>query len=271
MPLGEIVREHLGLLESDPPETVRRRLGQRAILGMTLGLEAPVGPPSAGCARPAAPGMGRLPRGARGRATRRRADRRPALGRGGAPRPPRSWCTTCAVRCCCWQPRGRSSFIRRPTWGRRGRDADTLWLEALSASDAARMVDELIPAVLPAYVRQRRRRAGGGQSVLRRGARSDTDRPGRARATERRLDSARASRRLRRSRHGAGGSRRAHRLARAGREGGAAGGRRDRPHLLVRPCLRAAGGRRGGPSHCSRSATSSANVRAPRSSGSASS
>ena len=42
----------------------------------------------------------------------------------------------------------------RPTWGGRGRDADTLWLETLSASDAARMVDELIPAVLPAHVRQ---------------------------------------------------------------------------------------------------------------------
>ena len=40
-PLGEVVREHLGLLESDPPETVRRRLGPHEILGMTLGLEAP--------------------------------------------------------------------------------------------------------------------------------------------------------------------------------------------------------------------------------------
>ena len=41
LPLGEIVREHLGLLESDPPETVRRRLGRHEILGMTLGLEGP--------------------------------------------------------------------------------------------------------------------------------------------------------------------------------------------------------------------------------------
>jgi class 3 adenylate cyclase len=41
VPLGEIVREHLGLVESDPPETVRRRLGAREILGLTLGLEAP--------------------------------------------------------------------------------------------------------------------------------------------------------------------------------------------------------------------------------------
>ena len=32
--------------------------------------------------------------------------------------------------------------------------ADTLWLEVLSSSDAARMVDELVPAVLPAAVRR---------------------------------------------------------------------------------------------------------------------
>jgi class 3 adenylate cyclase len=39
--IGELVREHLGLLESDPPETVRQRLGAREILGLTLGLQAP--------------------------------------------------------------------------------------------------------------------------------------------------------------------------------------------------------------------------------------
>ena len=43
LPIGEIVREHLGLLESDPTETVRRRLGKREVLGLTLGLEAPSG------------------------------------------------------------------------------------------------------------------------------------------------------------------------------------------------------------------------------------
>jgi class 3 adenylate cyclase/tetratricopeptide (TPR) repeat protein len=39
-PLGEILREHLGILESDPPADVRRRLGDREILGLTLGLDA---------------------------------------------------------------------------------------------------------------------------------------------------------------------------------------------------------------------------------------
>jgi class 3 adenylate cyclase/DNA-binding SARP family transcriptional activator len=38
-PLGEILKEELGLLESDPPETVRARLGAREILGLALGLD----------------------------------------------------------------------------------------------------------------------------------------------------------------------------------------------------------------------------------------
>jgi len=37
--LGEIVKEQLGLLESDPPETVRAKLGEHEILGLALGLE----------------------------------------------------------------------------------------------------------------------------------------------------------------------------------------------------------------------------------------
>jgi class 3 adenylate cyclase len=38
-PLAEILKEHLGILESDSPEEVRRRLGARDILGLTLGLD----------------------------------------------------------------------------------------------------------------------------------------------------------------------------------------------------------------------------------------
>jgi class 3 adenylate cyclase len=41
-PMREIVHEHLGLSESDRPETVRARLGERQILGLVLGLEADV-------------------------------------------------------------------------------------------------------------------------------------------------------------------------------------------------------------------------------------
>ena len=38
-PLGEILKEHLGILESDAPEAVRALLGAREILGLTLGLD----------------------------------------------------------------------------------------------------------------------------------------------------------------------------------------------------------------------------------------
>jgi class 3 adenylate cyclase/DNA-binding SARP family transcriptional activator len=38
-PLGEILKQHLGLLEDDPPETILERLGDRRVLGLTLGLD----------------------------------------------------------------------------------------------------------------------------------------------------------------------------------------------------------------------------------------
>jgi class 3 adenylate cyclase/tetratricopeptide (TPR) repeat protein len=38
-PLGEVLKEHLGILESDLPNTILARLGPRRILGLTLGLD----------------------------------------------------------------------------------------------------------------------------------------------------------------------------------------------------------------------------------------
>jgi class 3 adenylate cyclase len=38
-PLGEILKEQLGILENDPPAVVRERLGERGILGLALGLD----------------------------------------------------------------------------------------------------------------------------------------------------------------------------------------------------------------------------------------
>jgi class 3 adenylate cyclase len=38
-PLAEVLRDRLGILPGDPPEVVRTRLGDRRILGMTLGLD----------------------------------------------------------------------------------------------------------------------------------------------------------------------------------------------------------------------------------------
>jgi AAA ATPase domain/Adenylate and Guanylate cyclase catalytic domain len=38
-PLAEALKEHLGILDSDSPDEVRRRLGEREFLGLTLGLD----------------------------------------------------------------------------------------------------------------------------------------------------------------------------------------------------------------------------------------
>jgi class 3 adenylate cyclase len=38
-PLAEVLKEHLGIMENESPETILDRLGPRPILGMTLGLE----------------------------------------------------------------------------------------------------------------------------------------------------------------------------------------------------------------------------------------
>jgi class 3 adenylate cyclase len=38
-PLAEVLKEHLGILESDPPDVALERLGPREILGLTLGLD----------------------------------------------------------------------------------------------------------------------------------------------------------------------------------------------------------------------------------------
>ena len=154
IPVGEVVREHLGLLESDPPETVRRRLGGREILGLTLGLEAPsdLHPLAARdrlrhawvdllqelvADQPAVVLMEDLHWGEEALLDLLEAGlqdvRGPLLLLGTA----------------------RPELVRsRPAWGGRGRESETLWLESLSSSDASRMLDELVPAELPVPLRE---------------------------------------------------------------------------------------------------------------------
>jgi class 3 adenylate cyclase len=149
-PLGEIVREHLGLLDSDPPEKVKRRLGRRSMLGLTLGLEAP-------------------------------PDLHPLAARN---RLHSAWCeflgelvtgqpAVLLVEDLHWADEdlldvlasgletvsgplllvvtARPDFVAdHPAWGG---DAAVLHLEELSASQSGRLVDELLPTVLPAAAR----------------------------------------------------------------------------------------------------------------------
>ena len=154
MPLGEIVREHLGLAESDSPETVRRRLGKHAVLGMTLGLEAP---------------SDLHPLVAR---ERLRLAWVAFLDELAAEQPAvlliedLHWAEDVLLELledALHDVRGpvlllgtaRPELVHtRPMWGGRGGEAERLWLEVLSSSDAAQMVDELVPAVLPASVRE---------------------------------------------------------------------------------------------------------------------
>src|SRR5437870_1371831 len=187
------------------------------------------------------------PRRARGRSGGGGADRRPALGRGRATRPLRSWITG---RPRAAAPPGNRAPGAHPDPARLGQrgsrrgEAPARRADSVGHSPHGRRADTDIAACVSARPRPRAR---GGQSILRRGAHSHTDRARRARATQRRLGGAGPSGRRRRSRHGAGCARGAHRPAGATGKGGPAGGRRDRPNVLGWSCRRAVGRRRSGP------------------------
>ena len=154
LPVGEIVREHFGLLQSDPVEAVRRRLGPREVLAVTLGLEPPSDlHPLAAQDRLRQAWIGFL---------EELVARQPAV---------------VLVEDLHWGEEALLNLLEaslqdvrgpllllgtarpelvhsRPTWGGRGRDAETLWLEALSPPETARLIDELLPTELPASLRQ---------------------------------------------------------------------------------------------------------------------
>jgi class 3 adenylate cyclase len=152
-PLAEVLKEHLGVLESDPPSVVLERLGAREILGLTLGIDV---------------AHGLHPLAARDRfqdawvefleeitsehpavvliedvhwGEEQLLDLLERLVRD--TRGPLMLIAT-----------GRPELLeRRPGWGARLR-AQTLELEALSAEDAARMLDELLGTTLPTGLRE---------------------------------------------------------------------------------------------------------------------
>ena len=88
--------EHLGILESESPEEVRRRLGDREILGLALGLDLTGDAAPARSARPLPGGLGRVPRASSRRQRRPSCSSRTCTG-------PRIRCSTCssgsAMRC----------------------------------------------------------------------------------------------------------------------------------------------------------------------------
>jgi class 3 adenylate cyclase/tetratricopeptide (TPR) repeat protein len=166
-PLGEIVREHLGLLESDAPETVRQRLGAHEMLGLVLGLEAP-------------------------------GDLHPLAARD---RLHRAWVgfleelllekpTVLLVEDLHWAEDALVDLLdplvkeiqgpllllgtarpelveQRPGWGGRGRESTWIELEPLSERDSMAMLEALIPTELPERLRDTvLRRAEGNPFFL---------------------------------------------------------------------------------------------------------
>jgi class 3 adenylate cyclase len=148
-PLAEILKQQLGILENDPPETVRRRLGGREDMELILGLE----------------GVGRVhPLTVRERLHEAWVRFVEELV---AERP-----TVVLLEDLHWaeEPlldlldrmlrdvRGPLLLLatarpelldRRPAWGGGKRNAALLWLTPLSSGEAARMLEELLAAALP--------------------------------------------------------------------------------------------------------------------------
>ena len=152
-PLAEVLKEQLGILESDPPAVVLERLGWREILGLTLGLDVT---------------HGLHPLAARDRFQDAWVE---FLEEIVAERP-----TVVLIEDIHWgeeqlldllerlvrDTRGPLLLIatarpelleQRPGWGARVRST-TLQLEALSSEDAVRMLDELLGGTLPAGLRE---------------------------------------------------------------------------------------------------------------------
>lgn len=153
-PLGEVLREHFGIRESDPPDEVRQRLAGREILGLALGLDT-VGPLHPLDARE------RLHEETVRFVEQLAADQPAVL----------------LVEDIHWAEEDLLDLLERvvrdarapvvllatarpelldrcPTWGGGKRNATTIWLEPLSADVTSRMLDELLAVELPVELRE---------------------------------------------------------------------------------------------------------------------
>jgi class 3 adenylate cyclase len=152
-PLGEILKEHLGILETDAPDVVRARLGPREVLGLSLGLD---------------PAEEVHPLAARDRLHEAWVE---FLAELAAERP-----TVVLVEDLHWAEEPLLDLLeriardvqgplllvgtarpelleRRSAWGGGRRNASLLWLEPLSAAESARLVDEELAGALSEDVR----------------------------------------------------------------------------------------------------------------------
>ena len=153
-PLAEVLKEHLRILESDPPEAVVARLGEREVLGLALGLDV------AGGLHPLE-AQAQLHEGWVGWLEELVSERP----------------TVVLVEDLHWaeaplldvlervlrEVRGPLLLVatarpelldRRPGWGGGRRNATTLWLEPLQPSDSSRLLDDLLGSELPLPLRE---------------------------------------------------------------------------------------------------------------------
>ena len=153
-PIGEVLKEHLGLRDSDRPDEALRKLEGREILGLALGLDA---------ARELHPldARERLHEAVVAFVDELAAER-PAV---------------VLVEDVHWAESDLLDLLERivadarapvvllatarpelqdhrPGWGAGRRNATVMWLDPLPADDAARMLDEMVPAVLPDELRE---------------------------------------------------------------------------------------------------------------------
>ncbi|MEX2646849.1 MAG: adenylate/guanylate cyclase domain-containing protein [Gaiellaceae bacterium] len=152
-PLGEILKEHLGILESDSRDAVLGRLGGREMLGLTLGLD---------------PSEEVHPLAARDRLHEAWVE---FLGELAAEHP-----IVVLVEDVHWAEEPLLDLLEqiardvqgpllligtarpellesRPAWGGGRRNASLLWLEPLSPHDAGRLIDEELAGALPEHLR----------------------------------------------------------------------------------------------------------------------
>ena len=153
-PIGEVLKEHLGLRDSDRPDEALRKLEGREILGLALGLDA---------ARELHPldARERLHEAVVAFVDELAAER-PAV---------------VLVEDVHWAESDLLDLLERivadarapvvllatarpelqdhrPGWGAGRRNATVMWLDPLPADDAARMLGEMVPAVLPDELRE---------------------------------------------------------------------------------------------------------------------
>ena len=151
-PIADVLREQLGLLETDAPETVSQRLGRHEILGLVLGQEADAELHPLAAREALHAGSSRSWR-SWSPPSPRSCSWRISTG-------PRSRCSTCSNgrwtrsrgRCCSSARLGRSCSSGIPAWGRR-RNAETVWLEPLPDADARTLLDDLCSPDVPREVR----------------------------------------------------------------------------------------------------------------------